>query len=359
MMQAPTPVLPNWLKANWISKLWLVSTHKISFTLNSYAFTYINRINDPSCNTFLGRHFPIFKYRKHMHSFMYLNELKRYILRRHRVSIRHFSRTRYNHVNRVTTFRRFLYLHRRGNRLNLRQAVSGQYFRTNLDRSFVDRDPRRVRVKRVRFKPGYSRIWRNVRAALQESLNLSFRYQHRLTAYLPQFYKLTKFQSLYGLEMRLSSILIYTNLVPDYEFSKYFITNGLVYINGRYVDKPEMSVVLNDFIQLIVSLKYYIANRWLSGWKIKKHLRLKKLSNAKYNNQSRRRMDKQVSTRLPSWIYQHKYKYYDIPNYLEVDYFTLSAFMIYDPFLVTDFNPTNSREFRVSIYKNYNWKYIT
>lgn len=100
-----------------------------------------------------------------------------------------------------------------------------------------------------------------MRAALQESLNLSFRYQHRLTSYLPRFYKLTKFQSLYALEMRLSSILIYANLVPDYEFSKYFIENNLVYVNGYCYTQPGALIVLNDFIQLIVSLKYYIANR--------------------------------------------------------------------------------------------------
>lgn len=65
--------------------------------------------------------------------------------------------------------------------------------------------------------------------------------------------------------MRLSSILIYTNLIPDYEFSSYFIYNRLVYINGYCINRPEALIVLNDFIQLIVSLKYYIAKRWLNS----------------------------------------------------------------------------------------------
>lgn len=346
-------------KSNYVSKLWLSSAHKIPFTLPSYSFTYVTRINDPSCNTFTGGQFPLFKYRRYLHSFLYLNEIKRYILRRHRVSLRHFSKARYGNFNRLSSFKNYLAHYRGIISFNILKPSLGQFFQPRDDRVPYDRFSRAVRVKRVRFKPGYYRIWRNVRAALQESLNLSFRYQHRLTSYLPRFYKLTKFQSLYTLEMRLSSILIYANLVPDYEFSKYFIENNLVYVNGYCYTQPGALIVLNDFIQLIVSLKYYIANRWLSGWKIKKHLRLKKLSNAKYNNQSRIRLDKQVSTRLPAWLYRHKYKYYDVPNYLELDYFTLSAFMIYDPFLVTDFNPTNSREFRVSIYKNYNWKYIT
>lgn len=61
--------------------------------------------------------------------------------------------------------------------------------------------------------------------------------------------------------MRLGSILIYTHLVPDFEFSRYFIQNELIYINGYVAGDVGAIIVLNDFIQLIVSLKYYIANR--------------------------------------------------------------------------------------------------
>lgn len=130
----------------------------MAFVLNSYAFTYITRSNDPSSNTFLGTHFPTFKYRKHMHSFLYLNEIKRYILHRHRVTLKHFENKRFGNFERISTFKRYLHHYRRTKYLNLRQPSSGQYFKSRIDRSFREGESLGVRIKRVRFKPGYSRI---------------------------------------------------------------------------------------------------------------------------------------------------------------------------------------------------------
>lgn len=346
-------------KVTLSTKLHLVSLYDIPFILKPYAFVYTNTLNSNDNRSLVHNVFPLFKYRRYVHSFLYKNEVKRYILKRHKVSRSHFStEPTAEFFENIRTFKDYVYRYRRVHLNNLTPSAPQSYFNTPDDRSVYDPMHDTLKIKRVRFKPGYYRLWRNARAALKESLNLSFRYQHRLTSYLPRFYKLSKFQTLHAIETKLTSILIYTNLIPDYEFSKYFIDNNLVYVNGILANQYNEIIVLHDFIQLVVSLKFYIANRWLTNWKLKKQLRLKKLANAKYNNQSFR-LDKQSSDKLPKWIYSNKYRFYDVPNYLEVDYFTLSAFTIYDPFLITDFNPINSREFRVSIYKNYNWKYIT
>ena len=340
-------------------KLRLVSLYNITFILKPYAFIYTNTQNLNNSRSLVHNTFPLFKYRRYIHSFLYQNEVKRYILKRHRVSRPHFgTELTADFFDNVRTIKDYVYRYRRVHLNNLSVASPQQYFNTPDDRSLYTPMHDTLKIKRVRFKPGYYRLWRNARTALKESLNLSFRYQHRLTSYLPRFFKLSKFQTLHAIETKLTSILIYTNLIPDYEFSKYFIDNNLVYVNGVIANQYNEIIVLHDFIQLVVTLKFYIADRWLTNWKLKKQLRLKKLANAKYNNQSFR-LDKQSSNKLPKWIYTNKYRFYDVPNYLEVDYFTLSAFTIYDPFLITDFNPINSREFRVSIYKNYNWKYIT
>jgi hypothetical protein len=340
-------------------KLRLVSLYNVAFILPAYAFIYTNTLNTPTSRQVTQNSFPLFKYRRYVHTFLYKNEVKRYILKRHRVKRPHFgTEVKQSFFDNIRMFKDYVYRYRRVHLNNLTPSSPQQYFEEANERSLYEPLHRDVKIKRVRFKPGYYRLWRNARAALKESLNLSFRYQHRLTSYLPQFYKLSKFQTLHTIETRLTSILIYTNLIPDYEFSKYFIDNNLVYVNGIIANRYNEVIVLHDFIQLVVTLKFYIANRWLTSWKLKKQLRLRKLAHAKYNNQSFR-LDKQSSNKLPKWLYSNKYRFYDIPNYLEVDYFTLSAFTIYDPFLITDFNPVNSREFRVSIYKNYNWKYIT
>jgi hypothetical protein len=68
---------------------------------------------------------------------------------------------------------------------------------------------------------------------------------------------------------------------------------------------------------------------------------------------------KQKSLYTPNWVYNSEFYNNDIKPYIEVDYFSLSTIIIYEPFF---FNYTISNDFyinKINIYKLYNWKYIT
>lgn len=57
------------------------------------------------------------------------------------------------------------------------------------------------KIKRIRFKPGYGRIWRAGRKSIREILNLTNRYQYRLSPKLQQIYftlRKSNFQSVYS-----------------------------------------------------------------------------------------------------------------------------------------------------------------
>jgi hypothetical protein len=62
---------------------------------------------------------------------------------------------------------------------------------------------------------------------------------------------------------------------------------------------------------------------------------------------------------LPKWILHSKNIIDDVPNFLEIDYFTLSLFVLYEPFNWNDVNNYNLIEQKFSIINLYNWKYIT
>tara|TARA_B110000977_G_C11010509_1_gene467490 strand:- start:1071 stop:1295 length:225 start_codon:yes stop_codon:yes gene_type:complete len=68
---------------------------------------------------------------------------------------------------------------------------------------------------------------------------------------------------------------------------------------------------------------------------------------------------KQRSFKMPNWVLTSRVKTADIPKFLEVDFFTLSAFIVYDPFLATDLEFPDLLESRFEIYNLYNWKYVT
>jgi hypothetical protein len=68
------------------------------------------------------------------------------------------------------------------------------------------------------------------------------------------------------------------------------------------------------------------------NWTNKKRLRLKRKSRkraASYKHND----EKQRSRLLPDWILFNKHITEDVIKYLEVDYLTLSVFVLYEPFL--------------------------
>jgi len=71
------------------------------------------------------------------------------------------------------------------------------------------------------------------------------------------------------------------------------------------------------------------------------------------------KLKKQRSYYTPHWIHLTRYDISDVKPFLEVDYFTLSAFIIYEPFLIQYYAPDEAPDFRPNVYRMYNWKYIT
>ena len=68
--------------------------------------------------------------------------------------------------------------------------------------------------------------------------------------------------------------------------------------------------------------------------------------------------EKKKSHTLPKSITYNQNIIDDVSKYLEVDYFTLSIFIIYEPFLWSDLNIYNIINNKFSIINIYNWKYI-
>jgi len=218
-----------------------------------------------------------------------------------------------------------------------------------------------VKIPRVRFKPGYQRMWRRARTALKESLSLKFMYQQQLTKYLVRFYKGSNQYSFSRAEMSLNRIVMYSRLLPDNPTVNIFLTKKMIHVNGVAVYDPSMLLVPNDVVQLTVSVWYYVMYRWLTNWTLKRHRKFKKLVYRKglAGRQKVMKLKKQRSYYTPNWIYLTRYDISDVKPYLEVDYFTLSSVILYEPFMTYYYSPDESPDFRPTIYRMYNWKYIT
>lgn len=218
-----------------------------------------------------------------------------------------------------------------------------------------------MRISRVRFKPGYQNIWRKVRGALKEYLGLKYIYQQQLTKYLSKFY-ISSNKYLWGCsELSIFRIFLYSRLLPDKSSFDLFWKEKSIYINGLLPSNKNMILSPGDTIQLIVSLNYYILHRWLlvmTKERTSKFRRLvyKKGLSRKYKIVKQR---KQKSYYTPTWIYKNRFDFSDVKNFLEVDYFTLSAVVVYTPYLLSYHTYDNQIDLKINTFRLYNWKYIT
>ena len=220
---------------------------------------------------------------------------------------------------------------------------------------------REIFIRRIRFKPGYQRIWRQAREAALEHFKIRTVYQQQLTKYLAKFYRQAHFNSFMYLETTLGRTLVYSRLLPDYATVTLFQEKSFIYLNGTVIPDLNTQVVPQDFIQLVISNWFYIYNRWVTNTTLLRTRKFKRLVYRKGMAGKYKiiKLRKQRSRYTPKWIYYSRFDHSDIKTYLEVDYFTMSMFILYNPYLLDYSAPDDTIDLRISIYKMYNWKYIT
>lgn len=216
------------------------------------------------------------------------------------------------------------------------------------------------RIRRIRFKPGYGRIWRAARSSIKEILNLRACYQYRLTPQLQRRYFQSRRTPINQLSFTLGFALMTSKFSVDHWTTSTLLNAHNVFLNGSSCSNPETRLFANDFIQLLVNLKFYIALRWLKGWSQLKRNRVSKIFYRKVRpGIPRINKTPKLSRNLPVTFFDLQYTYSDIPKYFEVDYFTLSIFVIHNQADLERSLPTRANLFNPLTLNMYNWKYIT
>ena len=360
---------------------------KLNFSLKFYGFLFLNN----NISNYLNNKKFSYNMKKFLYSFSYKNEIQRFILKKYvknnflvdsllKNSI--FSNYLYSYsvldssdyhtffnnclkLDHQSNFNFISFINKKDNHIqsslnkNLSSFRNWTYYNSQTDYyKNTHTENSDFNIKRIRFKPGYMILWRDVRSTLKNSLALRFRYQHKLTNYLAKYKKFINFRTFLFLEMRLLNILIKSRLFNDLNLASIFVRCNLIYINGILCSNQNLQIFVGDFVQVIVNLKYYIISRWFLNLNLKKKNKIKNVFRKKNSSYSHSD-EKKKSYNMPKWILSNKNLFDDCANYLEVDYFTLSSFVLYEPFLWSDINPYNLLEQKFSIINLYNWKYIT
>ena len=346
-------------------RTFIFSKHESSFIL------FHNSIVFPYRFSFKYNLKKSYRVKKLFYSFLRPNELKKSILDSRKKLIYNkivpllksskiiFKKLMFNHRNMLSLFRKGNAVNSTCVALNSIDMVGSYSGSITLNSGNLQSGE--LKVPRVRFKPGYQRLWRNFRLAFSESINFKYIYQQQLTKYLMRFYRKLNQTYFDFYENDVKKVLIYSRLVPDLHTFGTFFDNRLIFMNGSVLVNKNIQVYSNDFIQLEISNWYYIFSRWLVTTTLKRNSRFKSLVFRK-SLAGRYKVMKQVKQRsnyTPKWISTTRYDLSDIKTFLEVDYLTLSLFYIYNSNLFLYYTPNDLRITRYNLLRLYNWKYIT
>ena len=224
----------------------------------------------------------------------------------------------------------------------------------SLNSSFLSSEPR---ITRIRFKPGYGRIWRNARRSIQEIVNVYAKYQYRLTPRIQRLYFATRRMTSPNY-LTLEYSLMATQFSFDKWFTKDFLVNNLVFLNGVVCSNPRTVLFIGDLIQLLVNFKFYVTRRWIQNWSTLRRNRATKIFFRKNKPLGFDRNIFSVRT-LPEWFFDLRFALSDIPKCFELDFFTLSFFVLYNRLGTETLLSTRATRYPTRILNMYNWKYIT
>lgn len=148
-------------------------------------------------------------------------------------------------------------------------------------------------------------------------------------------------------------MLVQASLVPDSESAREFLKAGTVFLNGILCFNRTTNLFLNDFLQLVVNIKYYIVVKWLASLTYKTIIRVKRLiKKIHYSRQHQIRSP--LVKGLPDWLFKLEYSFYDIPFYIEVDLFTLSFLVIRESFTTNELNVYGNEGLSYKVFNLYN-----
>jgi ribosomal protein S4 len=156
--------------------------------------------------------------------------------------------------------------------------------------------------------------------------------------------------------LKIDLVLVRARFALTLGASREMIEASWVYLNSIVVTNLKTTVQRHDFIQMPVTPKYFIYFRWMYSWMLK---RKSKLMPRVIMIAEARRSEKPRKVPYPDWILQSRYTDEDIPNYLEVDFLSMSIAVLTLPLRADEFDPYLISHLNVYTPKMLNWKYIT
>jgi len=129
----------------------------------------------------------------------------------------------------------------------------------------------------------------------------------------------------------------------------FFFNNNYFYLNGSVLKNFNQILSTNDILTLLFNKYYFFYYRYT----INNIYSNNKISNYVFKKNQLNKLDI-----LPLWLLNTTYIKEDVPNYIELDFLTLSLKIIYKPLFYNEYNFMFFKLLNFYQKRLYNWKKV-
>lgn len=157
-------------------------------------------------------------------------------------------------------------------------------------------------------------------------------------------------------EYRLVNILLRSKFLRSFKTAISLITEGFIFLNGVVQLNPNYILSVNDRIQIPINTQWFLQDRLQTSFlnKILSDINAYVLKNHIHKNITFHKQGKKEKT----WLLDNLRNFSKTPDYMEVDYTTLSIILIKKNIKIKDILPVYSNTFKPMSIRLYNWRYF-
>jgi len=155
-------------------------------------------------------------------------------------------------------------------------------------------------------------------------------------------------------EYSLVNILLRSGLFKSYLDIKFLLSKNYIYLNRNIIKNSKLILEQNDLIELNISYKFFNYIFFFRSLLLKNISKIK--SKLWFRLRNRNLTDFNSSIFINRVFKNINSFNLIVPNYLEIDYFTLSLFIVYKNLNILNINPNIKKILVVYLFKLYNWR---
>jgi len=209
-------------------------------------------------------------------------------------------------------------------------------------------------MRSVNFKKFFFKALIDGRSLTKLILNKKHKSKLNFTNIVSASTHTTFFNRINSLELSLFNIVLRSRFTTSIKDAFKWVRRGMVFVNSKPVLNPYRSLTLGDRVQLTINNNYYLYKKTHSTKNKKDVIKLK--SKLWFKNKGKFNLFRRRSKLWPKWILRTVYYKTLIPNFLEVDFMSLTSVIVYLPKMITEYDSVLWRYINIYNFRLYNWR---